>query len=383
MAQVDASGTSSDLARITLSVMFLAGLIGGSLWILAPFIAAMIWSVTIVVATWPLMKRVERAFGGRRGPAVAVMTLSMLAILVVPMAVGINAVFGLTDEARELMLRLQASAVPSAPDWLAGLPVVGGRAAAAWNEYAGVNIGTLMVGVEPHLKAVAAWFAQQAGGIALVMVQFLLIAILSAVLYANGEAWAAWIRDFGRKLAGGRGDRMVVLAGQAIRGVAMGVVITALLQTVLSGVGLAVAGVPFAGVLTAVIFMCCIVQLGPLPVMIGATAWGFHALGSGWGTALLVWTLVVGLMDNVVRPVLIKRGADLPLLLIFAGVIGGLMAFGIIGIFVGPVVLAVAYTLVDEWVKQPSPPAYIAYAAPTEPAVRSGREPDRTTEPVA
>jgi predicted PurR-regulated permease PerM len=331
-------------------VLFIGLLIAGSLWVLAPFIAALIWATTIVVATWPVMQRLERAFGGRRTPAVAVMTLAILAILIVPMVVGLNAIFGLTDEAKALVERLGASAVPAAPAWLAGLPMLGERAAAAWNEYAGVSVGSLLAGFEPHLRTVAHWFAQQAGGLVLVLVQFVLIAILSAVLYAGGEKWADWVRRFGRRLAGARGDRMVVLAGQSIRGVAMGVVITALLQTVLAGIGLAVAGVPFAAVLTAVVFMFCIAQVGPLPVMLGATVWTFHELGSGWGIALLVWSLVVGVMDNFVRPVLIKRGADLPLLLIFAGVIGGLLAFGVVGIFVGPVVLAVAYTLIDEWI---------------------------------
>ena len=342
----------SDLARVTLSVLFLGGLIAGSLWILAPFVGALIWAVTIVVATWPVMLRMERVFGGRRGPAVAMMTLAMLAILIVPLVVGINAVFGMSEEAGALFERLKDSILPVAPAWLAGLPVVGGRAAAAWNKYAGMNFGTLAASAEPQIRAAGAWFAHQAGGIALVLVQFLLIAVLSVVLYAGGESWAAWVRNFGHRLAGSRGDRMVLLAGQAIRGVAMGVVITALLQTVLAGIGLLIVGVPFTGVLTAVIFMFCIVQLGPLPVMLGATAWAFHALGSGWGTVMLVWTAVVGIMDNFIRPVLIKRGADLPLLLIFAGVIGGLLAFGVVGIFVGPVMLAIAYTLIDEWVKE-------------------------------
>jgi len=154
---------------------------------------------------------------------------------------------------------------------------------------------------------------------------------------------------------------MVVLAGQAIRGVALGVVVTALVQSILGGIGLAIVGVPFAGVLTAIMFALCIAQLGPIIVLLGATAWAFYSLGAGWATFLLVWSIVVGTMDNFLRPVLIKRGADLPLLLIFAGVIGGLIAFGVVGIFVGPVVLAVAYTLLDSWIAAdsrgtPAPP---------------------------
>ncbi len=372
--QPDASGESRpDLARLTLGVVFIGVLIAASLWVLAPFLAALIWAATIVIATWPLMKRVERAFAGRRGPAVAVMTIAMLATLIVPLVFGLNALFGMTDEARQLVDRLRESVVPAAPVWLGGLPLVGERLAAAWNGYAGMDVATLTAGLEPHLRAIAAWFAQNAGSAVLTLVQFLLIAILAAVLYSDGEAWAAWVRGFARRLAGGRGDRMVVLAGQSIRGVAMGVVITAVLQTVLSGIGLLVVGVPFAGVLTAIVFMFCIAQLGPLLVMAGATAWTFHALGTGWGTLMLVWTLTVGVMDNFVRPVLIRRGADLPLLLIFAGVIGGLLAFGVVGIFVGPVVLAVAHTLLDEWIAEADrPPTKHADSHATPVPVESG-----------
>lgn len=370
-----------DIARTTLAVVFIGLLIAGSLWVLAPFLGALIWATTIVVATWPVMKRLERSFGGRRGPAVTVMTLAILAILIVPLVAGIQSIFGLGDEARALIARLRVSVVPQAPAWLGGWPILGERATTAWNEYAGTPLGSLVASLEPYLRQVAAWFAHQAGGLVLVLVQFLLIAILCAVLYASGEAWGAWVRSFGRRLAGLRGDRMVVLAAQAIRGVAMGVVITALLQTVLSGIGLAIVGVPFASVLTAVIFVFCIAQLGPLLVMLGATAWAFHALGSGWGTLLLVWSVVVGVMDNFVRPVLIKRGADLPLLLIFAGVIGGLMAFGVVGIFVGPVVLAVAHTLLDEWVQEPG--TDFAPAVPASATATLQRESQHDPEPVA
>jgi predicted PurR-regulated permease PerM len=161
---------------------------------------------------------------------------------------------------------------------------------------------------------------------------------------------------------------MVILAGQAIRGVALGVVVTALVQSILGGIGLAIVGVPFAGVLTTVMFALCIAQLGPIIVLLGATAWAYHSLGAGWGSFMLVWALVVGIMDNFLRPMLIKRGADLPLLLIFAGVIGGLVAFGIVGIFVGPVVLAVAYTLLDDWVATGAAAAALARNATVDTA---------------
>lgn len=344
------SEQQSELARVTLSVLFIGGLIAGSFWILRPFLAAFIWAVMIVVATWPLMRRLQSVFGGRRAPAVAVMALGLLALLIVPLGVALQAILGHADDLVALLERLPSAQVPAAPAWLGKVPLAGERAQAAWNRLASEGMADLMAQAQPYARAAAAWFAQQAGSFALVLLQFLLVVILSAVLYAGGESWAAWLRSFGRRLADSQGDRMVVLAGQAIRGVALGVVVTALLQSALGGIGLAIVGVPFAGVLTAIMFALCIAQLGPILVLLGATAWTYASLGAAWGTFLLVWSLVVGTMDNFVRPVLIRRGADLPLLLIFAGVIGGLVAFGVIGIFVGPVVLAVAYTLLDNWV---------------------------------
>jgi predicted PurR-regulated permease PerM len=358
----------SDVARITLAVLFIGGLIAGSLWILAPFLAAFIWATMIVVATWPLMRRVERAFGGRRAPAVAAMSLGLLSILIVPLAVAVNAIIGHADEFATLFERLPELRLPAAPDWLGKVPVAGERAVVAWNELAGEGWSDVMVKAQPYARAVGEWLAKQAGSVAMLLLQFVLIVILSAILFAGGESWAGWLRRFGRRLADEQGERMVVLAGNAIRGVALGVIVTAVAQSALGGIGLAIAGVPFAGVLTAVMFALCVAQVGPILVLIGATVWAYSVLGAGWGTFLLVWSLTVGLMDNVLRPVLIRRGADLPLLLIFAGVIGGLVAFGIVGIFVGPVLLAVAYTLLDDWVS----------AAP----IRGGFEAARATEPV-
>jgi predicted PurR-regulated permease PerM len=304
----------------------------------------------IVVATWPMLRRVERLCGGHRAPAVAVMSLGLLAILIVPLGVALQALLGHVDELAVLLARLPEMQLPAAPEWLNRVPLVGERVQAAWNRLVDEGFADVLTQAQPYLRTAAAWLAKQAGSFALLLVQFGLIVVLTAVLYAGGESWAAWIRGFARRLADEQGDRMILLAGQAIRGVALGVVVTALVQSILGGIGLVIVGVPFAGVLTAIMFALCIVQLGPFLVLIGATIWAYTTLGSGWGTFLLVWTMVVGTMDNFLRPLLIRRGADLPLLLIFAGVIGGLIAFGVVGIFVGPVVLAVAYTLLDSWI---------------------------------
>jgi len=191
----------------------------------------------------------------------------------------------------------------------------------------------------------------QVGSIGVLLFQFLLTVVIAAVMYGHGEEAAALVRRFAQRLAGARGVDAVVLAGGAIRGVALGVGVTAFVQAVLGALGVALAGVPFATLLGALMFMLCIAQVGPMPVLLGAAGWAFYNDSTGWAVFLVVWALIVGTLDNVLRPWLIKLGADLPLLLIFAGVIGGLLAFGLVGIFVGPVVLAVSYTLLEAWLR--------------------------------
>ena len=184
----------------------------------------------------------------------------------------------------------------------------------------------------------------------MMFVQFLLTVVIAAVLYSGGETAARAVRGFAFRLAGQRGEEAAILAAKTIRGVALGVVLTALVQSLLGGIGFLVAGVPLPALLAAVIFIFALAQLPPVLVMGPAVFWLYWKGDPIWGTVLLVWTIVVSGVDNILRPLLIRKGVDLPLLLIFAGVLGGLIAFGIIGLFIGPVVLAVTYKLLEAWV---------------------------------
>jgi predicted PurR-regulated permease PerM len=341
-----------DLTRTALAVLFIAILIGFSFWILRPFLGAIVWATMIVVATWPLMVAVQARLWGKRALAVTVMTLALLLVLVVPLSLAIGTIVANADTIAGWAKSLATFKVPPPPEWLGRLPVLGGKAVLAWEQVAAAGIEELAAEAAPYAGSVTRWFVAEVGSFGMVFVQFLLTIVIAAIMYANGERAAAGVRRFGRRLAGPRGEDSIRLAGQAIRGVALGVVVTALAQSVAGGIGLAVAGVPFAAILTAVMFMLAIAQLGPLLVLAPAVVWVYWSGSTGWGTFLLIWTVAVGTMDNFLRPILIKKGANLPLLLIFAGVIGGLMAFGLIGIFVGPVVLAVGYTLLDAWVSE-------------------------------
>lgn len=339
-----------ELTRTLLGAIFLGGLIVASLWILRPFIAAAVWATMIVVATWPVLLWFQARLWKRRWLAVVALNGILLLVFAVPLSLVVGTIVVNSDEIAAQIKFIADFRMPAAPAWITHLPVIGSKAALAWEEAAASGVEGLLARITPYGGRLAQWLVGEAGNVGVLFVQFLLTLILAALLYAKGEAAALEVRRFGRRLAGDRGENAVRLAGQAIRSVALGVVVTAVLQAALSGVGLGVTGVPFAGLLTAVIAFLCIAQIGPSPVLVPAVIWLYWSRETAWGTFLLVWTTLVVTLDNVVRPLLIKRGADLPLLLIFAGVIGGLLAFGLVGIFVGPVVLAVAYTLLHAWI---------------------------------
>jgi len=238
-----------DLTRTVLAILCIAGLIAASFVVVRPFLGALVWATTLVIATWPLMLKLQAALGGRRGLAVTLMTLALLLIVVLPLSVAIGAIVVNSDRIMALVMAV--------PDF--------------------------------HFPA-------------------------------------------------------------ATRGVALGVVVTAIAQSLVAGAGLALAGVPHAGILTAIILMLCIAQLGPVLVLVPAVIWLFATGATVPGIILVVFTVMALTMDNFLRPFLIKRGADLPLLLILVGVIGGLLAFGLLGLFLGPVVLAITYTLLQNWI---------------------------------
>ena len=342
--------TRADLVGITLAVGFIAGLIGLSLWIILPFAGAIIWAALLVVSTWSGMRWLQTHLWNRRWLAVTVITCIMLLVVFVPVSLAVVSVVRNADEFAAWASTLQTFNLPPPPAWVAGLPFVGERIAEIWQQTATEGFAELAKTAKPYINAVITWLAGRAGSVGAVLLQILATVIIAAVLYAYGESAAAGLRAFGRRLAGERGEGMVLLAGRAVRGVALGVVVTAIVQSAFSGIALAVAGVPFAVLLTGVMFLTCIAQIGPVPVLLPAIGWLYWKDSYGWMAFLIVCTIVVTALDNVLRPILIRKGADLPLILIFAGVIGGLLTFGLIGIFVGPVVLAITYTLLEQWV---------------------------------
>ena len=255
-----------DLTRIELSVLLIAVLIAASLWVLRPFLLATVWATMIVVATWPLMLGVQKRVR-RRSVAVLVMTGVMLVVLVAPVFLAIQAIVSNLDTIKDWVQGIATHGIPAPPDWVYRIPLAGERIAERWSTLAAASGEELVTRFGPYAADAAKIIGTEFGNIGLVAIQMLLTVIVAAILYSNGEASARGVIRFGRRLAGDRGEEVVRLAGQAVRGVALGIVVTALAQTVLAGIGLAVAGVPFAALLTALILVLCIAQIGPVIVL--------------------------------------------------------------------------------------------------------------------
>ena len=341
---------SSDLTRITLAVLFIGILIAACFWIMRPFLSSLLWATMIVIATWPFFLKLQNRLWGKRWLAVLVMTVLLLLVLIVPICFAVLTILNQRDEIVGWFKSLSTVKIPPPPGWLEKIPMFGNSAVEHWQRFAVVSSEDLSKYLAPYASKVVAWFVGQAGNFGLLLLHFLLSIAIAAVLYANGETAAGGVRKFARRLAGQPGEEAAVLSARAVRGVALGIVVTALVQSSLGGIGLFLAGVPAAVLLTAVMLMLCIAQIGPVLVLIPAAIWLFYNGYNLAGSLFSVWAVFVGSIDNILRPILIRKGVDLPMLLIITGVIGGLIGFGIIGLFIGPVILAVTFTLLRAWV---------------------------------
>ncbi|MNV44214.1 putative inner membrane protein [compost metagenome] len=352
--------TTVDLARILLLVVILSALMVGSLYVLRPFLPGLIWATTIVVATWPVMRAVQRRCGGRRWAATSIMLLILLFVIVLPLYQVISTLALHSGAIMAAVKSLPDYTLLAPPRWISSIPVAGPRVAEEWQRLSDAGAGGLLARLEPYLTMAARWLLSHAAIVGVFVMHMLITIIISGILYSQGDAAADFVKRFSNRLAGERGVAAVRLAGAAVRAVALGIVVTAVVQSALGGLGLWIAGVPAAGILTALMVMLCLAQLGPFLPMLGGVIWLFQNDMKVAAIVLLVWALVVATLDNLLRPILIKRGVNLSLLLILSGVLGGLVAFGIVGLFIGPVILAVTSTLLKAWIAEVPPPATTA-----------------------
>ena len=343
-----------ELIRRLAVILGVATIAAVSVWIVAPFLPAILWAGTIAVATWPVLLRLQAMLGGRRWAATTVLSLILAVGFFIPLLMVVGTIVQHAGDAADLARDISANGLPAAPAWLESIPVVGKRAAAEWTAVAALDAAAVRERLEPALRVATRWLVGSAGGLLQLVLQVILTTVITALIYFNGEKVAGGVRAFFHRLGGEGAESLVLLAGNSARAVARGVVVTAVLQALLTGVALGVAGIPGAAILGGLALVLCLAQIGPLFILAGAVAWLYWSHQTTAAIVLAVVSLGLVSMDNVIKPILITRGAKLPLLLVFVGVVGGMLTFGLIGIFIGPVVLAVCWTLVQAWVSEES-----------------------------
>lgn len=350
MSHTPSPGTGSLIERgLALAVVALVLL--GILAVLQPFATAILFGSILAIAAWPLRDRlVARGFG--RGTAAMLLLLLVLVIIVAPLLLIAPGLVGALRGSAEMAQAALVSAPLEAPPWLAELPVVGDRLAAFWLRVSEAR-GNLTPLVEPYADRIQALLLAVAGGLADSALQMLLALIVATMLWSQGEAIGAALSDSASRLGGETGVSALHAAGAAVRAVAYGVVGTAVAQGLLAGIGYAIAGVPAPALLGFLTLVFSVTQiLGPLVVVMwaGAAYWLYSDGQTAWAIFMGLWGLiVVSGSDNVLRPLLIKRGVEMPLSLIILGVFGGFVAFGFLGLFIGPVLLAVGLVMLRAW----------------------------------
>jgi predicted PurR-regulated permease PerM len=327
----------------------LAALAVACVLVLRPFFSAILWAAILTFTTWPLYLRLRARLGDRMPLAASLMTTAIVLALLVPIAL---AAIGLAENAETLMQVVKGlldRGLPGPPAWVASLPLVGASLQERWAAMAAES-GSLAQAVQPFMGSTRTWLLAAAQALLEGMVTLLLSTFICFFLYRDGDAIASRSRRLVTRLAGAGALRLVDVAEATIRGVVYGIIGTAFAQAVLQVIGLLIAGVPGALILGALTFFLSVVPFGPPLVWLGAAAWLWFEGSVGWAVFTLLWgALLVSTIDNVIKPYLISRGANLPFVLVLLGVLGGVLAFGFIGVFIGPTLLAVAYRLVLEW----------------------------------
>ena len=343
-----ATGTTQLLERAFLLLLF-AGLLVGILAVLRPFTTAILFGAILAIAAWPLRDFLLR-HGLKRGLVATLLLVLALAVVAVPlmaMAPGLGE--RLTQGAGRL--RDYFTGAPQLPPRLAGLPIVGEHLASMWDKVllAKGNIWTVL---EPYSDALRQALVDAAGALGASVLQIILSLVAATFFWVSGDALAAALRDILRRLGGETADVALDVAAGSVRSVAYGVVGTAVIQAVIMAIGLAVAGVPGAVLLGFVTLLLSLSQIGApliIVVWVGAAVWLFGQDQQGWSVFMIFWGLVVTVIDNFIKPLLIGAGVAMPLSLTILGVFGGFVAFGFLGLFIGPTLIAIAFTLLEAW----------------------------------
>ena len=346
--------TSKNYIQRALEVSIHIGLVAllaiACLWVLRPFILLVAWGIIIAIAVYPAYRKLQSLLGGRGTLAAVLGTLLFLAVLIVPVVLLTETTI---EGAQNLTAHIKdgSLAIPPPPDNVRTWPLIGAPVSRTWN-MASTNLTGLLQSFAPQIKELVPALLAATAGIGLTVLQFVLSLLLAGVLLANTSGCIAVSHLLANRLFGDQGPEYEQLAGSTIRSVTNGILGVAVIQTILAGLGFLVGGLPGAGLWTLIFLFGAVLQVG-IVVLIPAVIYMFAIAGTTKAVLFLVWCAFVGLIDNVLKPMLLGRGAAVPTAVVFLGAIGGFVSMGIIGLFVGAIILSVGYKLFLAWLEGP------------------------------
>ena len=350
---------SHPVTPVDRSVAFvvLAVIIVGCYFVLLPFLTAMLWAFILCCATWPVFVHVRKLLGGSAGWASLVMTILIAAVVLAPFViVGVS----LADNATELLeagKRLAAEGPPEPPAWVGNLPLIGPRAEAYWAGFAHDKT-RLLAELKNYIDPLRNFALASGQALGRGIIELTFSVFIAYFVYRDGEVMTRRLMSTVVRIFGDRGRHLTELAAGTTRGVVYGILGTALLQGILVAVGFVIAGVPAAPLFGLAAFFLSPVPIGPALIWGPAALWLFNQGSTGLAIFMVAWgAVVVSSVDNVIKPMIISRGSKMPFILVMFGVLGGVVAFGFIGVFLGPTLLAIGYALLSDWSKDREVPA--------------------------
>ena len=314
-----------------------------------PFLILILWAIIIAVAIFPLFKKFEALFGENKKLAITVFTLIALSILIVP---SISLISSMIDSAKGLAETLQAGTlqIPPPPSNVAEWPIIGKHIFSIWNA-ASVNLVDTLSQYKEELKTAGSWLLSATAGTVGSVLQFIISIVIASVFMASANSQKHFLQSLFIRIAGEAGKDFAEIASATMRSVAQGVLGVAFIQAFFAGIGLLIMDVPAAGLWTLGVLLLAIIQLPTILILGPIIIYVFSVADTIPAVIFLIWSLLVGLSDNVLKPLLLGRGVDIPMLTILIGAIGGMMLHGIIGLFIGAVVLAIVYKLFIQWLE--------------------------------
>lgn len=342
-----------DLLQILFSLFFIFTILIAFIWIIKPFILSFTWAGIIVITTWPILIKLQYLFWGKRSIAILIIITVIILIFIMPILLLTNS---LIDNVVTFMHLIFNKNNASNFFWLNKIPIIGNRLYFHYHKLI-KNSGFILINkIQPYLGKTTGFFFTQASYLGYFMIHLILMLLFSILLYYKGENIIHGVYCFAFRVSGYRGKKTILLIGKVIRAVVSGIVITAIVQGILSGIGLIISGIPYTTVMVVLVIFLCLLQIGPLPILIPNIVWLYWNEDVVFGTILLIWSVLIIIIDNILKPILIRIGADLPFVVILSGTIGGFLAFGMIGLFIGPVIISISYRLLFSWSYAVIPP---------------------------